>query len=260
MSNDRIGLTYWSGAPSVGVRELTGQDEQLIADTSTRTAVRLLSRVIEATPDWQAEDLTASDRDRLLGAIYRRGFGSRIESTQTCMECGSPFDLSLSLDELTQALERAARASNIRRLDDGSFETQSGVRFRLPTAREEIAVAENASAEVAAQRLAEWSILEAPPGVNAIAAVEEAVEEVAPVVDIDITTACPECGASQVLRFDLQFYVLQAILQERLQLLREMHRIASAYGWSHQEILDLRRSERRGLVDLIDAELVRRRR
>src|SRR5262249_38512667 len=148
---------------------------------------------------------TASDRDRLLGAIYRHTFGTKIDSTETCTRCGSPFDLSLSLDELANAIDAGAAASSVQRLDTDIFQTDNGVRFRRPTAREEIAAVEDPSVSVeeAARRLAAASVLQAPEdvGVDAVTAVEEAIEEVAPVMDLDITTACPECGASQVLRF-----------------------------------------------------------
>jgi hypothetical protein len=103
-------------------------------------------------------------------------------------------------------------------------------------------------------------LLDVPEGADARASVVDALEAVAPVLDLDIGTACPECGARQSVHFDVQFYLLRAIAQERPLIAREIHRIASAYGWSLQEILGLRRSERRQFVELIESEQLPRRR
>jgi hypothetical protein len=121
----------------------------------------------------------------------------------------------------------------------------------------EVAALASSEAELA---LAQRCVVEAPEGLDAPAAVEQAMEDLAPVLDLDIDTACPECGARQAVHFDVQFYLLRAIAQEQNQMLREVHRIASAYGWELDRILDLPRSERRAFVDLIESEMTVRRR
>ena len=258
MSSEKVTLRFWRGAPTVSVRELTGRDEWLVRETSTRAAVELLGRLIEAPGECSADELTAPDRDRLLAAVYRRTFGERIDSTAVCTRCASPYDLAFSIDDLMVSVERAEPAQSVEALADGTFRTVGGLHFRLPTAREEMNAAAS-PAEDAAWKLAQWCVVDAPEAIGAGAAVEEAIEDLAPILDLDITTACPECGVPQAVHFDMQFYLLRAIQHERAPMTRQIHRIASAYGWSLAEILDLRRSERRALVDLIEAELPARR-
>jgi hypothetical protein len=258
MRPELVPLRFWRGSPGVSLRELTGHDEMLVREVSTRTAVELLSHVVDDTAHAQVETLTASDRDILLAEIYRQTFGPRIDTTVRCTACATPFDLTFSLDELVASVNRAEEQPTVKAQADGTFITQDGLHFRLPTAQAELEVAALPTEE-AADKLAEWCILDAPRTFDA-SVLEAAIEQLAPVLDLEISTWCPECAVQQTVQFDIQFFVLRAIEQERAQLTRDIHRIASAYSWGLAEILDLRRTERRAFVELIDSELPVRRR
>ncbi len=266
MLKEQVKLRFREGAPSVYVRDLTGLDERRVRDASTRSAVDLLQHVVE----WpqgiaiQADELTALDRDRLLAAVYQRNYGKRVDSTAVCTVCSSPYDISFSLDDLVAAVDGSADSAAVQSLPDGTFRSASGLRFRLPVARDEIEVAD-LPPQQAAETLALRCLMPSPTISGAAAddslkALETAVEGIAPMLDLDINTACPECGARQVIRFDLQFFLLRAICQDRQQLARDVHRIASAYGWGLDQILAMERHERRTLVQLIEGDMAARRR
>ena len=247
------------------VRGLTGQDERRVRDTTTLAAIDLLERLVEwpAGLEARADELTASDRDRLLAAVYKYNYGRKVNSTSLCTACSSPYDLSFSLDDLTTLLDGGEDPTAPRALPDGTFLTAAGLHFRLPVARDELEVAvlppEQAASALAARCLLEPSAVD-PHSVAWLAELEAAIEEVAPVFDIDINTACPECGTSQVVRFDVQFYLLRTITQDHMQMAKDIHRLASAYRWSLEEILSLERTERKMLVQLIEADMASRRR
>ncbi|MEO7649461.1 MAG: hypothetical protein ABIZ80_03270, partial [Bryobacteraceae bacterium] len=90
--------------------------------------------------------------------------------------------------------------------------------------------------------------------------IEKAMEEAGAVLDVDLNAICPHCEAAQTARFDMQSYLFRALGYERLFLLNEVHRIASAYGWAYNEILELRREDRRRFARLIESERTSRRR
>jgi hypothetical protein len=261
MSPQQVPLRSVPAGARLVVHELTGFDEQCVRDTTTATAIELLNRLVDVVPlgSWRAEGLTASDRDRLLAAVYCNTFGPRVEASPQCVRCGDPFDLTFTIDDLRATVDRAAAAAGVEALPDGSYRAESGVRFRLPTGEDELAVAGVPSAE-AEHALFERCCLEGPPGVDSRSAIESVLEELSPVLEIDIATACPECGAAQSFQFNIQDYLLRAIEQERPRLLGEIHRIARAYGWGLEETLSLRRGDRRRLVDLIESERSQRRR
>ena len=252
-------MRFAPGGPRLRIRELTGYDEQSVRDWSTATAIGLLDRVVEdpTGASWRSASLTPADRDRLLAGVYRVTFGSRVSTTSRCGQCGSLFDLSFSLNDLLDAVDRTPLPENVETLEGGVY-LSDGVTFRLPTGEDEIAVAGLPAGE-GEQALVARCIAGAP-GIEAYAAVEQIIEEMAPMLDLDIDTACPECGAKQKVRFDVQYYLLQSLEQERKQIAREIHRLASAYQWSLAEILSLRRSERRAFVELIESESAARRR
>jgi hypothetical protein len=87
-------------------------------------------------------------------------------------------------------------------------------------------------------------------------AFEQLLEQVAPLLDLELIAPCAECGHVHTIQFDIQTYVLGAIVAERRRLLSEINRIARAYSWSLDEILSLRRSDRRQFVELIENEYV----
>jgi hypothetical protein len=247
------------------VQELTGNDEWAARGITTGAALAVLRGAVTlsccagAGDRVEVEDLAAADRDRLLAAVYGAAFGNIIQSTEYCSACGERFDVRFPIEDLASAVDRAADARAARLLPDGVFETAAGLRFRLPSARDEMAAAELPERQ-AAEFLASRCVVESPEGLEAAQAVEEAIEDAAPLIDLDIKTSCPECGAAQAVHFDIQFYLLRALEMERPRMLREIHRIATAYGWSLAEILSLRRSERRTLSELIEDESSLRRR
>jgi hypothetical protein len=62
------------------------------------------------------------------------------------------------------------------------------------------------------------------------------------------------CGTEQSVHFDIVSFFHAMLARERSLLLREVHRIATAYHWGYQEILRLPRSQRRAFVTLLEAE------
>src|SRR5713101_2572726 len=100
------------GAPAGGwvvLRDLCGEDEEAVDATDTAQAIALLDRLLVKTGGaalgpGEAHALTASDRDRLLAAIFQAEFGARIDCTLRCETCGEPFDIDFQLPNLMASL------------------------------------------------------------------------------------------------------------------------------------------------------------
>lgn len=246
MSPDRVTCRF-ERAP-VRLRELTGSDEQCVTGVDTDVAIELLERLIaNGTP--RALSLTATDRDRLLAAIYRQTFGDRVQSTATCPGCGERFDLEFSIEHLAGTLDETG---GVNVSAEGVIALEDGARLRLPTGEDELAVA-GLPPEEAARELFKRCLVDGSAGVTPEIA-DQRIAEAAPVLDLDLDAVCPECGREQQVHFDLQFYLLRSIEQERRLLAREVHLLARAYGWGLGEILSLARTQRRTLVELVEAD------
>jgi hypothetical protein len=235
------------------LRELTGRDEYSVSGADTSSAIDLLTNLLRlSSENLKATDLVASDRDRLLAAVYKRAFGDQIESTLNCVRCGQPFDIDFSLDRLVQSLSENKHAGEWRELPDGRFETAKGMRFRLPTGSDELAAMGMAPAEAESMFLSRC--VETSTQQEERAALEDLLEQVAPLIDLELVARCAECGHVHTVQFDIQTYLLGAIISERRHLLADINCLAATYSWSLDEILSLTRSDRRHLVELIENE------
>ena len=258
MIAESIPLRFAGDRRVARLRELTGRDEYEVVGLSTENAIELLNSLLERSFREQdklhAIDLVAADRDRLLAVVYQYAFGDRIESTINCARCDQPFDLFFSLSQLIEAINESTEAGEWRAVDGNTFQTADGVKFRLPTGRDELLVADLPIAELEASLLDRCLVGQSTPEDQT--SFQDLLETVAPLLDLELLAPCAECGHVHTVQFDIQSYLLGALLGERRRLLSEINRIASAYAWSLEEILSLRRSDRRLLVELIENELV----
>ena len=232
------------------LRDLTGHDERAVERADSLAAIALIARLAN-TPD--ANKMTAFERDVVLAKIHSRLYGDRVESTLKCAGCGKPFDIAFSLRDL---MTRPQNEAAVTPCGDGSFRMKNGLRFRLPTGEDEAGVLHLLASEAVAQLLRRC-VLEAPADFDP-AVVQDAMEQVAPILDVDINTSCIECGVAARVRFDLQTYLLQSILQDRRRLWRETHVLATTYKWGLDEIHGLSRADRRSLVAMIESDASRR--
>lgn len=247
-----------SGGRVACLRELSGRDEGFVNGISSATAAALLDRLLVALPGAAVQpgcsaELAVCDRDRLLAAIYRDTFGDRVETRAPCRTCGVPFELNFSLTVLEAGLAHAAAAVD----PDGNYTLADGRRYRLPTLADEQGIA-GLSADEARRQLAARCVIDGDPAADP-EAVLAAIEAAAPLLDLELTTRCPECQTQQDVHFDIQSFLLTTLMHEARWLAHEVHRIAVAYGWPLAEILGLSRSQRRTYVALIETERTRRR-
>jgi hypothetical protein len=254
---DTLQLAFVPDCPRVRLKELTGADEQMIDACDTLAAIRLLDRLISEVSGpvplpGKAASLPSADRDRLLCAIYRNTYGSRISGTVACASCGKAFDLDFDLIKLQAALQPAGVAYPKFANDQMAFVMADGRSFRLPTGEDELAVW-HLPADKALAELLQRCVLEGDPHL-APQSVQAVMEAVAPLLDVELTGHCPECGHYQAIHFDIQSFLLSALQAEKPRLMREVHRLATAYGWPLGEILNLSRSQRRAYVKLIEDE------
>jgi hypothetical protein len=256
-----ISLNFALDGYQIRLRELTGHDERRVSGTSTEDALELLDAVIlplvDEGPPLRAEDLVAADRDRVLAALYIQTFGDRIENTLNCEACELPFDIHFSLCDLTATLEKRPRNPQFVPVGITTFESADGWRFRLPTGCDERAAAA-APSRTAESILAERCMPDTETRPD-LAVLQAALDEVAPLLEFELKASCPECGRVHLVQFDIQTYLLRSLLNDQLHLLSDIHRLAAAYTWSANEILNLTRTERRRLVELVENDSSHRR-
>lgn len=257
MPNYPQSLLFTPGCSHAWLRELSGRDEQAVAGTGVDTALALIDRLWAEghRQGMRAQDLAAPDRDRLLAAIYRHTYGDQVKGSIACRNCGEPFDMDFSLGSFVDHHHGQAPMPGPSRLPDGSFLLEGGLELRLPTGADELAVMHLDDAAAGKALLARIIRKGELDEAAAEAMAEEALPELAPMLQAEMAAQCPECGHGAAVSFDVQSYLLQSLLNDRDRLQYEVHRIASAYGWSLKDILKLSRSARRDYTRLIEAEM-----
>jgi hypothetical protein len=232
----------------VEFRPLTGHDERSIEGVSLLDALTLIDRLNSGHPNaligqGQAALLIAAVRDRALAGIYTQNYGDLILSTPVCAQCDERYDLSFSLPDLLKAYAMTAPPA------DGVYQTAAGLRFRLPTGADELAVMGWPPEAARQELLKRCALSENTEGLEA------AMEAAAPLLNTELQAACPECGTVQIAGFDMGTYLLRRLLSDKERLPNEIHTLAIAYGWGHQDILSLTRAERRRYIALIEASV-----
>jgi len=244
-------LQLTPGAEGVYLRGLCRADEMKVENTDTKNLITLLESLLQPAitgNNVQAAKIVTADRDRLLAALYISLYGAKVESTVNCEECRQKFDLDFSLNEIIRHYQpSAASVSN-----DGKYQIEPGICFRLPTGEDEILISGFSGVE-AERRLFERCLLNGNPETDN-EKVQSKMAELAPVLSMNMQAICPECSHEQQVQFDIQSFFLTKLKQERPALIREIHSIASQYHWSQQEILDLPRNLRKQYAALIQSE------
>lgn len=261
------------------IRGLRGHDEQSLAHGGGgMAAVELLDRLLVEAPGTsvgpgRAWELTVSDRDRLLAAIYALIFDDQIESEVPCERCGEGSEIGFSLAALVASIEASEdtlrEAGIVGPDEDGIYSLTDGTRFRLPTSADQRALLGEPLDRRRVELLRACMFADHEHGEGRTASdmsaelldrVEAAMELVGPTIDRSLAVDCHECGSRREVRFDIQHFLLRALDHERRYLVREVHYLACSYAWSRSEILGLSRDERRAYVELVAAERAARQR
>lgn len=248
------------GARWAALREPSGYDEDAVAGRTTFDAIQLLDRLLCRAPGAAVQPggaarLPIAERDVLLAAAWRMAWGARIAGTLRCAACAQPFDFDFQLDALVDGVRAAAAAAAVP--DDDGVYAVDGCRFRLPTGDDELALAgRGLDGDEAERALLARCVVEGDAVLDAPAIAAE-MERVAGDLDVDLDAACSECGHRHSVRFQIQDYLLGAIVADGNGLFEDVHRLAQAYRWSLGEILSLPRSRRRALIALLDGDAPR---
>lgn len=180
--------------------------------------------------------------DAALLELRRALLGDVLVVRATCKQCGEVLEVALSVPELL-SIEPASRGECTETYDDGTTVTARAV------TPEDVAVASQcADAAAAVDTLVERCVRARRGGRDV------AVRDCAPVVradlerilasldpqgDVSLDVRCAACGRARALALDLGAVVWRELTAYVEGLLFDVHRLASAYGWRHDDVLGL---------------------
>lgn len=217
---------------AIGPAELLWLWEQGAAQVPSVRSIGLLSSAGIEEP----LDMTIGQRDQALLACHQRWFGGALEALVNCPECGETLDVSLTANDLRTTGVAPADSC---RVDHDGFE----IVVRVPLAGDLVPPPADAS-DLLARCLVSASHLgravsaaELPEPV--VAAVDAALDEADPAADLVIALTCPGCSHSWPAVLEPVEFVWDEIDRSARRLCDDVHVLASAYGWTEDDILAL---------------------
>ena len=220
---------------------LTGADERVGADADADAGAMLDRLALDqdgAVSGPALDELSVGDRDRALAALYGTIYGNDIVADAVCAACTGRYEIRFDLAELS-----ASRRPDGSAAGDPPVIAMGKSKMRLPRWTD---IAGSPDSLLARLTLS-GPVPDAEPAARAIEAAD-------PSLELDLAGTCPECGGAQAVPFSMTAFLDAALRRDRAFLMREVHLLASAYHWSHAEILSLTRAERQGYARLLIGE------
>lgn len=203
----------------------------------------VLAAQVAGVPASQAADLPLGERNRVLARLYVEHFGGALEGFTQCTQCGQKLEFNFDVRQVANAAP----------LEASHVVVVGQWKFRLPTSRA-LALALHGGDEASARHRLLVQCSEEPIGAafdwseEDMATIEEKLSEADSLADIQIGFKCPECGADFAEALDLGSFLWAEIESDARQLFDDIHLLASAYGWTEDEVLQLSSVRREAYV------------
>lgn len=229
--------------------------EQGTAQHPLERAVRLLHLAWPQKSATEWANLSVGERDRQLLRLREQLFGPRIEATTRCPKCGSELELTFTARDL-EATVAEPRGDERLKVVSGGYE----IEYRLPTTADLLEIASESGQSlitlldrcvVARHRDGPVQSRELPAPV--IEQLSHSMAEADPYAEIRIAMDCAGCAHRWSMVFDVVSYLWGEIEDWAERLLRDVHSLASAYGWSERDIVGMSALRRRLYLELANA-------
>jgi T4 bacteriophage base plate protein len=225
--------------------------EKGLMQQPVKQALDLLTAACPEIPPPQLAQLSIGQRDALLLTLREWTFGSQIQSLATCGKCGEHLELNFSVADICTSSPTPSETFS---LQVAGWE----IEFRLPNSLDLMAIA---SLHTQPCTLLERCLLQVREQ-EEIQPVEKLPTEIAstvvtqmakldPQADVQLKLCCPACSHQWLSTFDIVTFFWSEIHAWAVRTLREVHILASAYGWGEAEILAMTPYRRQLYLEMV---------
>lgn len=219
--------------------------------------------LLEATYGQSCEnlaELSIGQRDARLLDLREALFGSVLPCLTACSACGEQLELNLDVGDLRVSPSIPDEQQR------GHFTMEAEgltLGFRLPNSLDLSAASSVEDADSARALLIERCLVAvndrqtdvssetlSPTVLDALTA---AMAEADPQSHIELVLSCPSCEQDWQVVFDIASYLWSEIQTWALRVLREVHILASVYGWREADILALSPLRRQFYLESVGA-------
>ncbi len=214
--------------------------------------------LLAACPDETPEEILALSigrRDGRLLTLREWTFGPELAGLALCPACRERLEFTLRVSDIRISSRETEDQSLHLELEDGSID------FRLLNTTDLIEAARCSEPEQIQKVIVERCVHEAHRQDQQLDAqhlpasvVEALARQLAaadPQADTQLALSCPSCGHDWLALFDVVSYLWSEINAWANRVLRDVHLLASAYGWREEDILNMSPLRRSLYLDLV---------
>jgi len=240
--------------------ELLGIWEDGVSRKPAEQALVILAAAFPQVPRARLGQLTVGQRDACLLHLRALTFGTHLTGRATCPACQEQVELAFEAQELLPADSLLPDPeANEPENSATSFEIDAyELTYRLPTAIDLAALRDIPHAQeqllaacLLAARHKGQSIAASDLPPTILQALAEHMGQAEPLANLSLATTCPACSHNWQILFDIVSYFWSEINAWSLRLMREVHSLASAYGWREADILAMSAWRRQRYLELI---------
>jgi len=217
-------------------------------------ALEILCAAHAATSFEELAACSVGERDRLLLTLREWTFGPDLNAVLSCRYCREKLEVNFSTADVLASSKPAAEMKlgvnsfDLRLRPVTSADLLEVLRAPFPSARAALL----SRCIVSAQQADEPLPIEQLPD-EVIEASLERMAAADPQADIQIAVECPRCGEHQNAPLDIVEFFWSEIEAWAVRILREVHALASAYGWREADILALSPARRQTYLGMVTA-------
>ena len=234
-----------------------------LSQTAIHRALLLLALCPTVRTTTPLANMCLGERDAHLLLLRQHLFGSRLDGSTTCPECGELLEAALRIEDILLDIQPGYGQSfwantGIHDVTGTSYE----VRYRLPTSTDMLNVARavvrtgerSVNKNLARSELLRHCVLEAYlldiSGSRVAVLAADLTESAATTVmahmsqtdpqgDVQLSLSCPVCRHAWLALFDIVSFLWAEVDAWAQHLLSEVHALAAGYGWSEADILTM---------------------
>jgi len=218
----------------------------------------VLTLLTVACPNLAVDTLaqfSIGQRDACLLTLREMLFGSQVATLTECPKCKTHLELTFEIKDIRVASPETTSAPEA--LSIGEWR----VHFRLPNTLDLLAIANAQELDAARHALYLRCLLHAERNCEVISAdqvpeqaaraVVAQMAELDPQGDVQLALACPACAQQWEANFDIVRFLWAELDAWAIRTVRDVHCLASAYGWNEADILALSSWRRAMYLELI---------
>ena len=206
-------------------------------------------------PDRGWKHIPIGLRDARLLDLQEQTFGSQLHCLSDCPSCRTTVEFSLPVQVLRRPVPAESAVLEMQDQD-------TRVSFRLPDTSDLMEIDEapdevSAARQLFARCLVSASRADGTPipaheiPDETVTRISEQMATADAQADVVVTLVCPECQHTWESPFDIALFFGIELHAWARRTLREIHELASAYGWSESEILHVSPSRRQAYLDMV---------